>query len=498
VSCWAGGVATAFPPSYDTSWKQVIEGQSCPASSELAAKEASQPAAQLTCELVNGIRKFRFPPGVFDIDVQVEVTANTHIEGNANPIDSSDKSREPAPADQTYFLATRGVSSVHVNYCGTNSNMQQGDAQNLRIGFLLNSNTLVKHINYQGMDTVRPYDNGNLCGGAVFETPGCVSPGLGDGVGVDWYNAEKRQGCYDHAGNPNNLILGDGKGVENVVIESVRLNGMKLGEYADRLADAPGSQVAVWVAMTQDGSATKNVRVTNLVSMLSRGDGINYHGNVQNSIVEDCHIENTGDDIYAAWGAYSENPHGIVFRNNVGKNPGVTRNYGYGVCLAIYGIKEINVTGLKCYDLGSNDWNPGQVPRGDDKCKYGANCNSCLGIVHDGWFGAVYPSGNKIWIYNNEYMDLDGNPIPASERPQVRINGDNPNVLQSADAEVVNKMEIPRSTLRFGIHNKGAKASLPVALLAVATVGAAGLLLRRRGAWMQAPAGGYDNGLLIE
>merc|ERR1712196_683747 len=103
---------------------------------------------------------------------------------------------------------------------------------------------------------------------------------------------------------------------------------------------AHGSQTAVWVAMTQDGSATKNVHVTNLVSMLTRGDGINFHGNVQDSLAENCHIESTGDDIYAIWGAYAANPSGIVFRNNVGKNAGVARAYMYGVCMAVYGAKD--------------------------------------------------------------------------------------------------------------------------------------------------------------
>merc|ERR1719453_829078 len=110
--------------------------------------------------------------------------------------------------------------------------------------------------------------------------------------------------------------------------------------------------------MTQDGSATKNVEVTGLVSMMSQADGINFHGNVQDSLVENYHIENTGDDIYAFWGAYAANPSGTVFRNNVGKNPGVMRNYMYGVCVAVYGAGEVTFTGTKCYDLGQNAWNP--------------------------------------------------------------------------------------------------------------------------------------------
>merc|ERR1712216_283044 len=152
-----------------------------------------------------------------------------------------------------------------------------------------------------------------------------------------------------------------------------------------------GSQVAVWVAQTQDGSATKNVHVRNLVSMLSRGDGINYHGNVQDSTVEDCHIENTGDDAYAFWGGYAENASGVVFANNVAKNPGVTRNYGYGVCVAIYGGSDVEFRG-----------------------------NNCLAYVHDGWFGAVYPANNSVRLHDNEYFDATGEPIPSSDRPKYR------------------------------------------------------------------------------
>merc|ERR1711924_493415 len=120
----------------------------------------------------------------------------------------------------------------------------------------MNSHTRVMNINFQGRDTVRPNDNGNLCGGGV--------------------------------------------------IENVRLNDLFLPE-PNQYEAGEGNQLAVWVAQTQDGRATKNVHVRNLVGMLFRGDGINYHGNVQDSTVEDCHIENTGDDTYAFWGGYAKN-----------------------------------------------------------------------------------------------------------------------------------------------------------------------------------------------
>jgi hypothetical protein len=354
------------------------------------------------------------------------VPASTTIEGNANPNNPIDKTIEPDSAIQTYFVATAGVTDYNAPYCGTNNNLQPGEAQKLRIGFLLNSYTTVKNINFQGKDTVRPADNGNLCGGGAFETPGCVSPGFGDGPGTD--GRAKRNGCYDHTGKGNDLITGDGKGVENVTIDSVRLNNF-LPLPAD-LKQGKGSQLAVFVAMTQDGSATKNVKVTNLVSMLTRADGINYHGNVQNSIVEESHIENTGDDIYAFWGAYAENPTSNVFKNSVGKNAGVTRGYMYGVCVAVYGAIDLTITGNTCYDL--NDWNPGQVPSGDNSCQNGAYCNSCFAYVHDNWFGAVYPNGNAIQITNNQYLYMDGTPIPDTDRPKFRTDkGSNAHVISA-------------------------------------------------------------------
>lgn len=378
---------------------------------------------KVTCVQTSGSgRYFTFPNGKFDIDEQVVVPANTEIQGNAEPNDPADKVKEPDSSAQTYFIATTGVTNSNAAYCGTNGNMRPGDAQKLRIGFLLHSNTLVKNINFQGKDTVRPNDNGNLCGGGAFETPGCVSPGFGDGKGTGWVG---KTGCYDHTGKGNSLVTGDGKGVENVTIMNVRLNSLFLPADPSQYSGGQSSQLAVFVAMTQDGSATKNVRVSNLVSMLSRADGVNFHGNVQTSSVEDCHIENTGDDIYAFWGAYAANPSGNVFKNNVGKNAGVTRNYGYGVCVAVYGAKDVTFTGTKCYDRAQKDWNPGQVPHGNGACANGAFCNSCLAYVHDGWFGAVYPDGNTINIYDNEYyyMDEPTKAIPDSDRPMIRTDG---------------------------------------------------------------------------
>ena len=43
-----------------------------------------------------------------------------------------------------------------------------------RVGFVLSDNVTMQNINYQGIDTIRPSDNGALCGGGAFETKGCA------------------------------------------------------------------------------------------------------------------------------------------------------------------------------------------------------------------------------------------------------------------------------------------------------------------------------------
>jgi hypothetical protein len=166
--------------------------------------------------------------------------------------------------------------------------------------------------------------------------------------------------------------------------------------------------------MTSDGNKyqTRNVRITNLVSMLTRGDGINFHGEVYDSVVEDCHIANTGDDIYAMWGAYA-NPTGNVFKNSIGKNPGVTRNYKYGVCVAVYGAKGVTFTGITCYDTDES---------------HGENSNSALAYVHGNWFGAVYPRDNIITIEDNKYLYMASSK-PIVDRPMLKNNAGSANVI---------------------------------------------------------------------
>ena len=61
--------------------------------------------------------------------------------------------------------------------------------------------------------------------------------------------------------------------------------------------------MAVWVPQTRNAEGTTDLRITNLVSSATQADGINLHGRVARAVVEHTYIQNTGDDVYALWGA---------------------------------------------------------------------------------------------------------------------------------------------------------------------------------------------------
>jgi len=379
-------------------WVQLIEGGECPS------------AGEITCKKDGLWRHFKFPAGEFRISRQVSVPEHTVLVGNGNP-NGEDRAKRPDYNSQTVFVASDGVSDDQVCYC---QNLEKSweplspsnpyhcqeltneQAKSLRKGFLLSSNTLIENIAFQGKDTLRPSDNGALCGGGVFETPGCVH----------------NQCEFPH------LMTGDGKPVTNVTIQNIRLN-----DYANDPQLA--SQLAVWVAQTSDAETpTSQVHVKNLVAMFLHADGINFHGFVQDSMVDDCYIQNTGDDIYAVWGSHFDT-RGIIFQNSVAVDAGRARQNHYGSCVAVYGAKEATFRNLTCFAPEQNT--------GDcyDARNDGETCNGCLGIIKES-FDADY-SGSVFSFIDNKFYDLKrteqnghqiydlNNPQPAG-RPEVCNN----------------------------------------------------------------------------
>ena len=88
--------------------------------------------------------------------------------GPPSPNDMAHPTQPPDWASQTLFLATRGATDYAMTYCHAK------DMVTTRVGFVLSSDVTVRDVAYQGIDTIRPDDNGALCGGGVFETKGCA------------------------------------------------------------------------------------------------------------------------------------------------------------------------------------------------------------------------------------------------------------------------------------------------------------------------------------
>merc|ERR1712187_673236 len=84
-----------------------------------------------------------------------------------------------------------------------------------RVGFVLSSHVTVRNVAYQGIDTIRPKDNGGLCGGGAFETKGCAE----NDCGVSHVNT---------GGS-------DGLGSIGATIENVRINDYHYAEDKHKL-----------------------------------------------------------------------------------------------------------------------------------------------------------------------------------------------------------------------------------------------------------------------
>jgi len=332
-----------------------------------------------------GLRTFRFPPGIFEMDAQLLVPERTAIIGAQNPNDMNDPTRSPDWAQQTLFLATRGATDYKMNYCFA------PDMVSTRVGFVLSSYVTVSKVSFQGVDTIRPQDNGALCGGGAFETKGCARNDCGSGV--------------NNAGS-------DGMASVNVLIENVRLNDYYFAADKAKVgANIPGnqcgnggccmcqpngirsSQVGVWVPQTRNPEGTSNLTVWNVVSSSTQADGVNLHGKVVSALVQNAYFQNTGDDVYALWGANLV-PTSVVFRSCVAVNPGVLRPNWYGNCVATYGFGSVVFEDITC-----------KAPTGGHGPQ---NMNAAMFVFY-GSFGAKHPPWNRADIKGWSFQDMQGN-----------------------------------------------------------------------------------------
>jgi hypothetical protein len=348
------------------------------------------------------MRVYHFPAGgVFPMLEQFTIPANTALVGAANPNDRSDKTKQQTNVGaQTWFVVPRASA-----LCGDDPMCQtqaaktacSGDPHTHRQGFLMSSNSTLKDINFQGADLGRAGSEGVLCGPGAIELPGCLS---GDGCD-DWGNGD---------------TTGDGI-IGNVRIENVRLSDavqradvkQMQGDCATGEAlDGDGHhvrahQVSVWVSKlpNTEGKLHSNILIENLVSMNSRADGLNVHGAVDQLILRNGHIENTGDDCIGIWASGARN---LSIENMTLKNCAVTAGAqrNWGSCLGTYAFTSLAINGLLCYDPF-------------------LNTSGCLDRTH---YSAIHL--NKAYDYDcmpfNSTLSVYGVEYYATEAPETPLN----------------------------------------------------------------------------
>ena len=384
-------------------WGRWIRAGTC---EDFVIRSTSTPSdtSKVRCAEEYGIQVYRFPSGIFEIDEQLLIPPRTSIIGARDPNHWAEPTKTPNWEEQTLFLATRGVTDYNMVYC------HAADMVTTRVGFVLSSYVTIRNVSYQGIDTIRPNDNGALCGGAAFETKGCAE----NSCAVSGVN---------NGGS-------DGIGSIHVTIENVRLNDFFFAEDQAKVgASIPGNtecntekwtteccfckpngvrstQVGVWVPETRNREGTRNVLVRNLVSRTAQADAINLHGNVQGALVESVHFENTGDDMYVLWGANS-NPANVTFRNCAAVNPGIMRPNWYGNCAATYGLKSVTFDGISCRAPAPE--HPIQQPETGEVC-----IDTSMFVFYTS-FGGDYPIDNNVTIKNWTFQDLKGNAYTPAE-----------------------------------------------------------------------------------
>lgn len=272
----------------------------------VAGNDCIQPGGTSWLDCIKEAGEYRLPPGLYVLDKHFQMPDGVTIVG--------------AGPDKTVIQASQAVH----NGCGSKIARHEhpGDPTT-RIGFVLGNDCRVGGFTFLSKDDHRwqNYHGAPLCGGAVFETPGCA----------DAYCAGENIG-EGH---------GDG-GVKNVTIEDVVITGA---------TSDTAPQLAVFVTQTKDlDKPTDGVHIKGVRMDHSWCDGINLHGAVRNAVVEECELSWQGDDNLAVWSA-GDRADNITFRNNI-VSQAKTMNLPstrWGNCVALYGGSRIFVFNTTCY-----------------------------------------------------------------------------------------------------------------------------------------------------
>ena len=100
------------------------------------------------------------------------------------------------------------------------------------------------------------------------------------------------------------------------------------------------TKTGYWTGANTDGLVIRNCRMRNLFA-----DGVNFYGGTSNSIVENTHARNTGDDAFASWSPGDR----AINRNNVFRHNFVQVPWKAN-CYALYGGQDIVIEDNVCAD----------------------------------------------------------------------------------------------------------------------------------------------------
>jgi len=206
-----------------------------------------------------------------------------------------------------------------------------------RQGFVLNDNTWIGNFNFVALDTDRwqGYGGDPLCGGAVFEAPGCADAYCDPNTSSeDITNRE-----------------GEARGISTAGVGNVFITGDNYGDYPDGYCspswnqggwygDITAPQSAVYLPRVRDyDNGHYNIDISGITMYKSWADGINVHGSNSQISVHDNDLACQGDDSLAVWSTQDNySAKGIQFYNNkLDQRLSTNPNPEWGSCIALYG-----------------------------------------------------------------------------------------------------------------------------------------------------------------
>lgn len=250
-----------------------------------------------------------------------------------------------------------------------------------RIGFVMNSNTMISDLSFEGADEYRykkqgangtDYSSagyvdgpGALChaggngftdlqGGGAFETPGCPDPYA---CGLTPCINGKFTTPAGYKWEPVSSIA-----VQNVVIRDVDTTNVQNGFFGAPLFP---EHLGVDGDFDVDVHRPSNIQVVNFHSKMTHADGINFHGNFLDVLIDRYIVDDANDDCIALW-SYRDKLGNVTVRNSA------AHHCGYQGCYVAYGGKgPYTYSNNECSGSGGNAkclWLDGDMFNGQFNC----------------------------------------------------------------------------------------------------------------------------------